>query len=98
MKIADLCYTVSTQLYILDFPFKHCMCMSWCCDCMYVCVPCSCLVPVEVRRGSQISGSWRYEWLWTTQWVLGIKPRSSGRKSNHLSTPNCILTRNVFKL
>lgn len=28
----------------------------------------------EVRRGRQILWSWRFEWLWTTMWVLTPHP------------------------
>lgn len=32
---------------------------------MYVCIPCMCLVPINIRKGHRISWSWRYGRLWT---------------------------------
>lgn len=42
--------------------------------CTYVC-----LAPMKVRIGHWIPWNWSYSWLWTTMWVLGIEPGSSGR-------------------
>lgn len=47
---------------------------------MYVCIPCACLVSVEVRRRNQ-----GHRWLGTTMWVLGVKPRSSLRAASALN-------------
>lgn len=33
---------------------------------MYICIPCVCLVPIDIRKGHGISWSWRYRRLWTT--------------------------------
>lgn len=44
-----------------------------CFACMYVWLH-VCLVPLEVRRGYQIPWNWNYGWLWTTMWVLALKP------------------------
>lgn len=46
---------------------------------MYVSIPPVCLVPLEVRRGPQISKNWSYGWLWVSLWVLGIELWSSIR-------------------
>lgn len=32
---------------------------------MYVCIPCVCLVPIDIRKGHRISWSWRYRRLLT---------------------------------
>ena len=40
-----------------------------CFDHMYVCAPCACLVPAEVR-GCWISRYWSCRWLWVTMCVL----------------------------
>jgi hypothetical protein len=37
------------------------MCMYF--VCMYMCAPCACLMPMEVRRGLQIHWNWSYKWL-----------------------------------
>ena len=33
----------------------------------YVFVYCVCLVPIEARRGHQISWNWSYRWLYVSQ-------------------------------
>jgi hypothetical protein len=50
-----------------------------CFDCIYVCTPCIHLVPVEARRGCQISWNWGYRRWWVTMWFLGIGLGSSAR-------------------
>lgn len=46
---------------------------------MNACVHHVCAVPVETRRGRQVSWDWSYRWL--RVWVLGIEPRSSAKTS-----------------
>lgn len=41
-----------------------------CFACMYICLPCACLVPMESRRRGQ---NWSSKWLLVTMWVLGIE-------------------------
>lgn len=43
--------------------------------CMYVCVPHSCLLLIEVRRGHWITGI-KITQLWAARWELGIERRS----------------------
>ena len=40
-----------------------CFSCVWVTSCMYVCVPCTCLVPVGIRKGHQIPWNWSYKWL-----------------------------------
>jgi len=49
-----------------------------------------CTLPAGVRRGFQDPEKWSYRWLWTTTWVLGTEPRSSGNKkySHHWTIPS----------
>ena len=44
---------------------------------MYVCVPHTCLVLTEARRGHMIPGNWSYRWLSEVMWVLGMEPGST---------------------
>lgn len=54
---------------------------------IYVCVLCVCLVPTEVRRGCQTTGTRVTESL--SQWVLGIKHQSSVRTLLWTIKPLC---------
>lgn len=66
---------------------------------MYVCSPCECLLPSEVKRGHQILWDWSYWQLEVTTWVLETELMSSARAAsdlkclNRLSSPGC----NIFK-
>ena len=40
-----------------------------------------CVVPREFRRGYHILWNWSYRWLWA-MWLLGIKPKFSGRAAS----------------
>lgn len=42
-----------------------------------MCVHRMCVGPTEAIRWSRMP--WGYRWLWSTMWVLGIEPMSSGR-------------------
>lgn len=53
--------------------------------CFYVCAPCTCLLPGEVRRRHQILQNWIYRWLWGVVWVLGLEPASSTRAASPLN-------------
>ena len=57
----NLCLSV-----LVHYGFMHCfiilLYVHGYFGCMYICAPCVCLVPVEVRRGHQISQYWSY-WL-----------------------------------
>lgn len=46
---------------------------------MYVCAPCPCLVPAEVRTRHWIPLELELEILASCMWVLGIEPESSER-------------------
>jgi hypothetical protein len=53
---------------------------------MYVCVPCTCLVPAAESEGGH-QNPWNLEsrrW-WATRWVLGIEPGSSAREDSVLN-------------
>lgn len=54
--------------------------------CLHICLctTIACLVPVSVRRSSQITWSWSYRLLWATIWVLQ-EPKSSEREVNALT-------------
>lgn len=45
------------------------------------------LVPMEARRGHQISRS--YKWLWAAMWVPGTEPGSSGRVASAQNQGPC---------
>lgn len=58
-----------------------------CFACTYVCVPCACLVPAEVKeqiksRGSEVT----YRWLGATMWVLGSECAGSVQEQVLLTT------------
>lgn len=57
------------------FLFLLCMCCYF--ACMYACVPCVYLMPVEVRRRQWIPLDWTHRELWVSLLVLGIKNPSS---------------------
>jgi hypothetical protein len=61
------------QLDNSKYTFPPTIHMYECFACMYVCAPCVCLVPTEVRRRCQILWNWSYKRLWATVWVLGIE-------------------------
>lgn len=44
--------------------------------CVWVSIPCVCLLPVEARRWGGIPWNGSYRPLWTTMLVLGTQPRS----------------------
>lgn len=52
--------------------------------CMDTCTSCACSVPQKTRRGHRVLRSWSYGWLWAI-YVLGMKPRSSGRAADVLN-------------
>lgn len=52
-----------------------------CFACTYACVPCSCLLSLEVRTVCQITWDWNYRWLKATMWALGIEPCSYARET-----------------
>jgi hypothetical protein len=62
---------LSQQLFSFSFFFFNqftrfvlfCFSCVWVTSCMYVCVPCTCLVPVGIRKGHQIPWNWSYKWL-----------------------------------
>ena len=71
------------------------------------------LVPKAARKGYQIPWTQSYPWLWATTWVLGTKPRFSGRAASDLKlwaiSPyplpthfrkffNCILSAPIYTL
>jgi hypothetical protein len=80
-KCMYICYT---QLNINIFQKITLFNVYVCFACMYVCISYMCLVPTEDRRGHQIHQDWRYRYLWTAVWMLGFKPRSSGRAASTL--------------
>lgn len=45
----------------------------------YVCVLCSCLIPMEARRKHQMLCDWSHKWLWAIMWALRTKSVSYGR-------------------
>jgi hypothetical protein len=75
VKIVQLKCTSSIIIFKIYFYF---MCMSV----LPVCILNACLIPMEARRGRQIPGSGATDgcdvWCVLQQWVLGIKPGSSG--------------------
>ena len=71
------------NLYLLFYVYE-------CFPCVYVCVPCTCLVSMEVGRKCQMPWDWSYrqcqvpyDWsyrqLGATVWLLRIKPGPSAR-------------------
>ena len=59
---------------------------------MNACVHHVCAVPVETRRGRQVSWDWSYRWL--RVWVLGIEPRSSTRAASPFNTGPTLQSQN----
>lgn len=60
------------------------LCVCLFCRHVHVLCSCLCLVLMKNRRMHWIPWNCGYRWLWTTTWLLGIKPRSSGRAANAL--------------
>ena len=48
---------------------------------MCVCMPCVCLVPQRPEEGAR-SPETEVGWIWALIWVLGTKPRSSGKATS----------------
>lgn len=48
-------------------------------DFIHVCIPYTCLLPMEFRRKMQIFLEGSYRWLLSALWMLGIKAESSGK-------------------
>lgn len=69
----------SFKLYL--FFILMCKCFA----CIYACVPCACLVPLEIRRGCQIPWYWSSGKSWATMWVLESEPGSSTRADHTLN-------------
>lgn len=48
--------------------------------CLHTCLPHTCLLPSDARRGCQISWDWSYRWLWGTlgarSWTLVLSTRA----------------------
>lgn len=59
------------------------MCMSVLPTC--VCVYHMFAVPADERTRQQISWNWHYRWLLAAMWVVGTKPRLSGRATSILN-------------
>lgn len=63
---------MNPKLHLLHISFFKkfnffCVCMVFCLN-VYLCImyiPCSCLVPLEARRGYQDLWNWSFSWLWT---------------------------------
>lgn len=53
--------------------------------CLYVYVPCVCLVHKEARKGYQLLWNRSYISLLAPMWMLGLEPRSSGRTASSLN-------------
>lgn len=58
--------------------------MYKCFVCMYIYAPSMCVVHKEARRGHGIPWDWSCRCLWATLWILGIKPRCSGKANSVL--------------
>jgi hypothetical protein len=56
----------------------------WCFACLYVCVQCACLIPMELRRTCWIHWNQSYRWLWATM-LPETEPGSSGRAASALN-------------
>lgn len=86
-------------LYILSLPFSFSKdinfwktYMYWYFAWMYVCAPCSCLIPTEIKRGYGISWNLSFGWLWAPRrcWESNLRPCKSNMCSkprSHLSRP-----------
>lgn len=70
------CYIVGHMVdsFILKAPL---FLLYECLTCMYICLPCVCLVPVQVRKGHQIPLNWSHWQLTAGNWVLGTESGSS---------------------
>jgi hypothetical protein len=78
--LAKMFMTSSYSFFILDYFYVY-----GCSASMHICAPHICSV-CRVQRGHWIPWNWNYKGLWATPWVLGLKPRSSGRA---VSALNC---------
>lgn len=58
---------LNPKLHLLHISFflKNWFFCIWCFALMYICIPCTCLVPLETRRGYQVLWNWSFSWLWT---------------------------------
>lgn len=63
------------KIYLLFYAFE---CFAY----VYTCAPGVCVVPAEVRRGSQMLWGSNYVWLKAIIWVLGVELGPSGRAIN----------------
>ena len=66
--------------YISKMTYLH---MCWHFACIYICAPRVWSVQRD-WRGRWTPGSGSYRWLWVAMWILGLKPRSSGRAASAL--------------
>lgn len=73
-------------VHIFLSSFKFLMSMDGYFTFVHLCATHVCLVPVEAKRGPQISWHWGYKWLLDSVWVQGIEPCSPGGAASALTT------------